>query len=117
MAFDQVLVDILNDEDMRLGCNIIEADRDDVLIAKLNKVVTRAKKWLVELEMAEARLAELQDETAEVTTEGDVEDALLIMGKYNGYHIKKREIMVSEYVRMLKKLDKEYQRQLGLNNK
>lgn len=114
MAFDQVLIDILNGEDMRLQCNVKEEDRDGALIAKLNRVVSKAKKWLVELEIAEARLEELQSETAEATTREDFEDSVLVIGKYNGYHIKKMEITVSEYCRMLKKLDKEYQRQLGL---
>ena len=112
-SFDQRLVDILNEKQLR--CTVTEDDKDDVLYNKLKTVVGRAKRWIIDLELLRHNFDQIQVEETEKTQRTYYDDICLVLGKEHGYHIKKSEVTVSEFVRMMIKLDEKYKRQLALN--
>lgn len=112
--FDQQIVDILNE--LRLRCNLLETDQGEKLLKKLDGVISRAKKWLVEIQVAEAKLQTLQEKDKENNPREYFYDMLMVISKQNGYHAKSSDITVYEFCRHIKKLNEKFQRELVKNN-
>jgi hypothetical protein len=115
VGFDQELVTVLNAFSLR--CDLREEDYPDAVIKKLNGVISRAKKWLIGLELNEQKLSLIQSENTEKTTRDYFDDMMLLINKYNGYHVRKTELTVTEFCKTIKKLNEQYTRELGFKNK
>lgn len=110
--YDLEIVEMLNH--FQLRCDVTEADTEEILIKKLKGVIGRAKKWLVDVQVAEAELELIQDKEVNSTPRSYFYDTLLTISKHFGYHMKSSEITVYEFVSSIKKLNEHYQRELGL---
>ncbi len=111
--YDQQLIDVLNE--LRLRCNLLQGDNEETAFQKLNGVISRAKKWLVEIQMAEVKLESIQETEKNENPRDYFYDMLMVISKENGYHAKSSEITVYEFCRHINKLNEKFQRELAKN--
>ncbi len=115
IKFDQDLVDIING--FALRCNIIESDRDETLINKLNLVVARMKKWFPRLSQKEKELEELRNKNTVKIDRSYFDDALEAMSQQKGFVIEASKITVSRFCRSLVKMNEQVQKENFKNMK
>lgn len=113
--FDEEIVNVLNE--LRLRCNLTESDKGEKLFNKLNAVISRAKKWLVDIQVAEEKLKTIQESDKDSNPREYFYDMLMVISKENGYHARSNDITVYEFCRHIKKINEKFQRELAQNSK
>lgn len=106
--YDKELVDILNV--FALRCTITEADTKEALIAKLNIVIARIKKWFPRLHQKEKELEELRKKNTDKIDRTYFDDVLEAMSEVKGFQIEASKITVSRFCRSLVKMNEQAQK-------
>ncbi len=109
LSFDKELVDILNV--FALRCNIVESDKGEMLVNKLNMVVARMKKWFPRLSMREKELDELRNKNIGKIDRSYFDDILEAMSENKGYQVEASKITVSRFCRSLVKMNDHAQKE------
>ena len=73
-----------------------------------NKIIARAKREAVDLASKEKELEKMQDEQGGTAKESDYDDWIISVGKYLGYGIKRKEIVLSEFLSANRAMIREY---------
>lgn len=107
--YDKQLIEILNT--FALRCNIIESDKGEVLINKLNLVVARMKKWFPQLSQKEKQLEELRKKNTGKIDRSYFDDCLEAMSEAKGYQVEASKITVSRFCRSLVKMNEQAQKE------
>lgn len=107
---DQDLINILNSMALRSG--IKPTDRGNVLIKKLNTVISRAKKWVEKIEELRKSLEVIRQENeGNEKTDRSYFDAWLdVISQDKGFYIKSSEITVSRFYRAINQLREKNQK-------
>jgi hypothetical protein len=74
-----------------------------------NKIIARAKREAVELASKEKELEKMQDKQDRTVKESDYDDWIISVGKYLGYGIKRKEILLSEFLSATRAMQREYE--------
>lgn len=81
---------------------------------KLEVVIAKSKRWITQLEILRKEFDAMTDEETESTGgRGQFEDNLSNLSSWNKYAVISRNISVRQYVKMLKGMNREYQKLLA----
>lgn len=108
LSYDQRLVDILNAYALR--CDLEENDIGDVMVAKLNRVVGRAKKWVLRLKQLQKDLNKIRSNNTGKMNDNYWSDQLDNISKYLKTYISSNMITVARFCRTLNKMNTEYEK-------
>jgi hypothetical protein len=112
MTWDEEVVKMLNFFGMR--CDLKPDDSTEIMYRKLNSILTRAKRFVVQSEVEQQALQELQTEAAKDGGNGrdDFEETLLSCSKFQGYAVKPNEITVAAFCKLQKRMMDTYNREI-----
>jgi hypothetical protein len=114
-VYSKELVDILNN--LGLKCTLKLEDTGDVLISKLNTVVTRAKKWVIEMEQLQKDLKKIRETNTEKMDRSNFDDQLEALSSHYGYHVEASRITVARMCRGLDRMQQEYIKRQAYGNR
>lgn len=109
MSYDEEIITILNSPDFGLRCDLKSGESP---FEKLNGMLVRAKRFIVEMEVAQNELKKMQEEQTGETNRDSFDDSLISISNYQGYGVKASDISVSQYLRMIKRMNASYRKQL-----
>lgn len=110
IGFDPILVKMLNE--MGFPCDLKEDEDPE---KKLKMVVARAKRLVIEMDIAQKDLDKLQEVHQGTTGREYYEDWLDALSKHRTYAVKAKDITVSQFCRAIKKLSDESIKQARKN--
>jgi len=107
LSYDEQLVDILNY--YGLQCDLKPNEEP---YSKLNIIITRAKRWVVEMKEAQNELSGMQSVETAGMSRDSFDECLVSLSKYQGYGVRASEISVSQYLKTMKRMEDFYNKQL-----
>lgn len=107
LSYDEQLVDILNY--YGLQCDLKPNEEP---YSKLNIIITRAKRWVVEMKEAQNELSGMQSVETAGMSRDSFDECLISLSKYQGYGVRASEISVSQYLKTMKRMEEFYNKQL-----
>lgn len=102
LAYDKKLVGILHN--MGYPCDLKEGEDPE---AKLKNVVARAKRLVVQMDIAQKDLERLQGIHHETSGRDSFDDGLDALSKHRGYTVRAKDITVTQFLRSIKRLNEE----------
>jgi hypothetical protein len=104
LAYTEELVKML--DGLGLRSKILPEDDGDVLEKKLASVISRAKKWVTQLDIQQGELQKLRQKNENGKGGREYfDDTLSILSKFMGYHVKESEITVSRFCRDVNRMN------------
>jgi hypothetical protein len=73
------------------------------------KIIARLKLETIELQSKEKELEKMKDKQDGTVKESDFDDWIILVGKYLGYGIKRKEMLLSEFLSANKAMQREYE--------
>lgn len=109
LAYDPVLVKML--DNLGLKSKVLPEDDGDVLQSKLEAVITRARRWITQLDIKNDELQKLRKKNENSKGGREVfDDYLGNLSKFNGYYVNEREITVGRFCRDLNRMNEVLER-------
>lgn len=92
-----------------------DADDSVSYLKDLKAVATKIKSTEFALEQAEKEYKKLIEKTDEKVTEKQFDEAIIELSKYMGYRVDRKQVTVTEYVYMTRRMTKEYESRINKN--
>ena len=112
VCYNKELVDLLNH--FYLKCDLLESDDSKTIDIKLSKVLTRAKKFISELQIKQESLDKIHSSTQKETGRDYFGKALLVLSKENGYAMRANDITVYQFVTAVNMMNENIKRQIKM---
>ena len=77
----------------------------------VKKIIARLKFETVELQSKEKELEKMKEKEGGAVKESDFDDWIISVGKYLGYGIKRKEMLLSEFLSAHRAMQREYETQ------
>lgn len=107
LSYDEQLVELLNYYGLQCDLKPGEEPFD-----KLNIVLNRARRYIVEMGEAQNELKMLQSVETTGTSRDTFDECLISLSKFQGYAVRSCEISVSQYLKTMKRMEDYYNKQL-----